>query len=162
MGVLRSFRRVLLLLSIVMIGSLVLSSCSLVQDRGTPGGESGLDSSTGPRGDGADPEMPVLRSNFAGVGVNVEACLSVTAVVVGGSGLVLLAKVGGADDSVPEVQKLVREAMAKVPDGAKGDLENLLEVLDANGLGAEGLDDGTISQAMEPISAWLEKNCKGN
>ena len=82
--------------------------------------------------------------------------------VVGGSGLIVLAKVGGADDSVPEVQKLVREAMAKVPDGVKGDLENLLEVLDANGLGAEGLDDGTISQAMEPISAWLEKNCKGN
>lgn len=162
MGVLRSFRRVLLLLSIVLIGSLAVSSCSLVPDSGISSGDSGQDSSSGSGSDGAEPGMPVLPSNLAGVGANVEACLSVTAVVVGGSGLVVLAKVGGAEDSVLQVQKLVREAEDKVPSEVKGDLENLLRVLDASVSGQQSLDEENVSQALKPISAWLDKNCKGN
>ncbi|WP_207343442.1 hypothetical protein [Arthrobacter sp. E3] len=158
---LRSVLRLVLLLSIALIATLVVSACSLVPDFGNSGGDSGQNSDTGQRDGGAKSEELILPTNLAGLGGNVEACLSVTAVVVGGGGLVLLSKVGGAKDSLPELQKLVREAMAKVPSEVKGDLAQLLKVLDESGPGAKSLDDEKFRKAMEPVSTWLEANCKG-
>ena len=161
MGVLRSVRRLVLLLPIALIATLVVSACSLVPDINGSGGDHGQNSDTGQRDGGAESEELILPTNLAGVGGNVEACLSVTAVVASGVGLVLMSKVGGAKDSLPELQKLVREAMAKMPSEVNGDLEQLLKVLDESGPGVKSLDDENFREAMKPVSTWLEKNCQG-
>lgn len=71
--------------------------------------------------------------------------------------------------SVPDLsgentQKLadrVKESMKKVPAGLQGDLENLLTVVNETAVDGKTFDENQFKTAMEPIGAWVAKNCSG-
>lgn len=183
----RTFRRVFFLLAILLMGSLTATGCSLVPDFSDQGSDSGSEAAADqPRdvspekttGTGTDPETgtdsgaetDALASELGKLGKlgelgelggNAEACLSVTAVVISGSTLAFFAKIDPSGESSKEMADQVAESMKKVPAEIKGDLENLLKVINASALDGKTWNDADFEKAMEPIGAWAKKNCGG-
>lgn len=154
------------------MGSLTATGCSLIPGVGDQGSDSdsGTDADqprdigtdTGQSDIDADTDTDALATELADLGVlggNAEACISVTAVVITGSTLAFLAKIDPSGESSQKMANQVQESMKEVPAEIKGDLENLLMVINDSAVDGKTWDDTKFQKAMEPIGAWAKKNC---
>lgn len=154
------------------MGSLTVTGCSLIPSFGDQSGDSGSEAATDQARDVSpekttDTETDAIASelgklgDLGKLGGNAEACLSVTAVVISGSTLAFFAKIDPTGESSKEMADQVAESMKKVPAEIKGDLENLLKVINESALDGKTWNDADFEKAMEPIGAWAKKNCGG-
>ncbi|MEV8145445.1 hypothetical protein [Specibacter sp. NPDC078709] len=158
------------------MGSLTATGCSLIPGVGDQSSDSGsgtdagqprdigtdIGTDTGQSDTGADTDPDTLATELGDLGVlggNAEACVSVTAVVITGSTLAFLAKIDPSGESSQKMADQVQESMKKVPAEIKGDLENLLKVINDSAVDGKTWDDTKFQKAMEPIGAWAKKNC---
>ncbi|ALO65732.1 hypothetical protein AS189_03540 [Arthrobacter alpinus] len=162
----KTMRRLFGLLAALLLTSMVSTGCSLIPDAGSSGGGS----STSQTSDAQDQQRDPVPSEGAAGGLvpdlggltgNAEACLSVTAVVLAGSTLALLSKFDSGGENTRKLADQVKESMKKVPAELKGDLENLLKVVNETAVDGKAFDENKFKTAMEPIGAWVDKNCGG-
>lgn len=154
------------MLAFLLLVSMVSTGCSLIPDAGSAGGGSASSKTSDAQDQQRDPIAPEGTASgsvpdLGALAANAEACLSVTAVVLAGSGLALLSKFDSSGENTRKLADQVKESMKKVPAELEGDLENLLTVVNETAVDGKAFDENKFKTAMEPIGAWVEKNCGG-
>lgn len=154
------------MLAVLLLVSMVSTGCSLIPDAGSAGGGSASSKTSDAQDQQRDPIAPEGTASgsvpdLGALAANAEACLSVTAVVLAGSGLALLSKFDSSGENTRKLADQVKESMKKVPAELEGDLENLLTVVNETAVDGKAFDENKFKTAMEPIGAWVEKNCGG-
>ena len=160
----RTFRKMFLLVAVLLTASVTATACSVIPDLGGLSGNSGSSQEStqaqAPRGEGQQELDPgEVVPDVSGMLGNAEACVSVSAVVITGSTRAFIARLDPSGEGTKSMANQVTESMKKVPAEIKGDLENLLSVINDSAINGNTFNDKKLEQAMKPSSMWVEKNC---